>query len=112
MSKVLPVFLCQLRPLRAAMLDEGPTPREQEAVEKHFAYLQDLAGRGVVLVAGRTLTRGADAFGICVLRADSEDTARAIVEADPAVKAGVMSARLYPFHVALLGRATPESWVA
>jgi len=111
-SPALPTFVYQLRPARPAMLDEGPTEREQEVVEKHFAYLQDLTERGVLLLAGRTLARGADAFGICVLRADGEETARAIMENDPAVKHGVMTARLFPFRIALLARATPGSWTA
>ncbi len=112
MAATLPTFLYQLRPLRPAMLDEGPTDAEQESLAKHFAYLEDLTQRGVVLMAGRTLSHGADTFGIVVLRADGEETARAIVEGDPAVKGGVMTARLHRFRVALLAKTKPEGWTA
>jgi uncharacterized protein YciI len=94
-------FLYQLRPTRPAMLVEGLTEREESIVGEHFAYLQGLVSEGVVLMAGRTQTTGEDTFGIVVYRSESEKAARGIMEADPAVANGVMTARLYPFGVAL-----------
>jgi uncharacterized protein len=41
-------------------------------------------------------------FGIIVFEAQDEVAARAFVDADPAVSAGVMGAEFYPFRVALL----------
>jgi len=43
-------------PTRPAMLTEGPTPEEREAVAAHLAYLERLAAAGVVLLFGRTQT--------------------------------------------------------
>ena len=39
-------------------------------------------------------------FGITIFEAPDEVTARAVMQTDPAVSAGVMSAELYPYAVA------------
>jgi uncharacterized protein YciI len=91
-----------IQPTRAAMLADGPTEAEAATVAAHFDYLERLTGRGVVILAGRTLTTGADSFGIIVFKAADEAGAREIVEDDPAVRGGVMRATLYPYRIALL----------
>jgi uncharacterized protein len=97
-------YLYRIQPTRLAMLAEGPTPQEDAAVDRHFNYLQELALQGVVSLAGRTLNTGSDSFGIVIFNAENDDLARAIMENDPAVQAGVMSARLYPFRISLSAR--------
>lgn len=104
----MPQFAYRLHPVRLAMLADGPTPDEERIVGEHFTYLQDLTGRGVVRMAGRTLTNGPETFGICVLEAEDERAALAVVENDPAVKHGVMTAELYPFRIALWGEAPAD----
>jgi len=104
----VPQFAYRLRPARPDMLAVGPTPDEERVVGEHFAYLQDLTRRGVVKLAGRTLTTGPETFGICVLEAADEKAARAFMAGDPAVKQGVMTAELFPFRIALWGSA-PEA---
>ncbi|MFZ0796287.1 MAG: YciI family protein [Terriglobales bacterium] len=86
------------------MLRTGPTGSEQAVVTEHFAYLQDLAAQGVIILVGRTLNTDENAMGLAVFRAESEDTARQIMNSDPAVKKGVMTATLYPFKVVLRGK--------
>jgi uncharacterized protein YciI len=100
-------FLYTTHPTRVEMLTHGPTPEEDETVGRHADYLKDLAERGVVLLAGRTQTRDAQTFGIVILRAESEDAARAVMERDPAVAGRVMRATLYPYRIAVLGRLDP-----
>ena len=104
----MPQFLYRLQPTRLEMLTAGPTPQEAETVGRHFAYLQDLAAKGIVLMAGRTLNEDAETFGLCVLQVEDETAARRIMEADPAVREGVMSARLFPYRVAL--KAEDRFW--
>ena len=104
----MPTFLYYLQPTRAAMLTEGPTPEEKDAVSRHFAHLKALTEQGIVLLAGRTQTTGPETFGIVVFRAEEENDARALMESDPAVIDGVMRATLSPFGVALL--AAPNAW--
>ena len=95
-------YLYRIQPTRPAMLREGTTPQEAEIVGEHFDYLRDLTARGVVLLAGRTLNTDDSSFGIVIFEAESEAVARAVVESDPAVRAGVMRAELFPYRIALL----------
>ena len=101
-------YLYRIQPTRPAMLSEGPTPEEAAAVGAHFGYLQDLVDTGKVLMAGRTLTTDERSFGIVVFEASSEEAAQALVEADPAVKAEVMRAELFPYRVALWSKFGPS----
>jgi uncharacterized protein YciI len=97
------LFLYKIQPVRPEMLSAGPTPEEEEAVSRHFDYLQGLTEAGVVLLAGRTLNTDPSSFGIVIFRAGSEEAARQIVADDPAVKQRIMRAELYPYRIALLG---------
>ena len=100
-------FLYRLQVTRPAMVTEGPTTAEARVLGDHFAYLRDLTLAGVVLLAGRTLTTDPLPFGLVIFFADSEPEARRIMEADPAVKGGVMRAELFPYRIALLGQSEP-----
>lgn len=80
------------------MLAEGLTDHELAVVETHSQYLRDLAGRGAVLVYGRTQTSDERTFGIVVFEAPDENAARTIMQNDPAVRDGVMTAELFPFR--------------
>ena len=84
------------------MLQEGPTDQEADIVPRHFDYLQRLTEQGVMILVGRTLTTDESSFGICIFEAVSEEEARLIVDGDPAVGEGVMSAELFPFRIALV----------
>ncbi|MGA2236275.1 MAG: YciI family protein [Terriglobales bacterium] len=69
-----------------------------------FAYLQDLNAQGVIILVGRTLNTDENTMGLTIFRAESEDAARQIMNRDPAVKKGVMTATLHPFRVVLQGK--------
>jgi len=97
-------FLYILRLVRGDMLSIGPTAEEQAVVAEHFAYLQDLNAKGVIILVGRTLTTDEHTMGLAVFRAESEEAARKIMNGDPAVTNGVMSATLFPFKVVLHGK--------
>ncbi|MBC8277221.1 MAG: hypothetical protein H8E46_03255 [FCB group bacterium] len=90
-------FLYQTIPLRKNFAFDM-TDAEQEIIEEHFQYLKKLTSDSIVYLAG-PVTDGS--FGIVVFDAESKDFARAIMENDPAVKGGVMGAKLYPFRVSL-----------
>jgi len=87
---------------RPEILTEGPTPDESSALDEHFAYASDLTTRGIVQMAGRTLTTGETGFGIIIFTAESEEEAVQIMNNDPAVVHHVMRAELFPFRIALL----------
>ncbi len=86
------------------MLRSGPTEQEAAAVAEHFAYLQDLTAKGVIILVGRTQTTDENTMGLAIFRAESEAAARQIMNGDPVVKKGVMTATLYPFKVVLQGK--------
>lgn len=95
-------WLYLLRPVRAEM-NIDPTPEETDAVERHFQRLKAMLADGRLVLAGRTLEDVP--FGIVIFEAETEDEARAIMEGDPAVREGVMTATLHPYRVALMRRA-------
>ena len=97
-------FLYRLTPARVEMVTVGPTPEEAALVGEHFAYLESLTERGVMILVGRTQDNSPDTIGLAIFQAASDEDARAIMENDPAVKNGVMLARLFPFKIALHGQ--------
>jgi uncharacterized protein len=99
----MPEFLYRIQPTRPAMLTEGPTPEEREALAAHLAYLERLAAVGVVLLFGRTQTTDAATFGIVIFRAGSPDEAQQVMIDDPAVRAHMMRAEVFPFRVVGVG---------
>jgi uncharacterized protein YciI len=104
----LPEFLCRLRATRTEMLVRS-TPEEDRLVAEHFEYLRDLAERGIVLLAGRTLNTDASSFGIVVYAANSDSHAQSLVDADPAIRAGLFEAELFPYRLALVSESLLES---
>jgi uncharacterized protein len=79
------------------------TERDTAAVGRHFRRLQQLHREGKVILAGKTLDDADESqFGLVIFEADSEEEARRIMEEDDAVRAGIMTARLFPFRVALV----------
>jgi len=85
------------------MLTAGPTPEEDAIVGAHFEYLKELAEKGTVLLVGRTQNNDGSTFGLCIFEAGSEEEARGIMNQDPAVARGVMSAQLFPYRIAIKG---------
>jgi uncharacterized protein YciI len=48
-------FIYVIRAKRFEMLRSGPTAEEARVLQEHSDYLKDLADRGIVVLAGRTL---------------------------------------------------------
>jgi uncharacterized protein YciI len=94
-------FIYILRVTRPGMLTEGPTDEEAAAVGRHFHYLKELTEQRILLMAGRMQTTDQNTRGYVVLQAPDEKSARDLMEGDPAVEEGVMTAELFPFKVAL-----------
>jgi uncharacterized protein YciI len=92
-------FICFIEPARQGMVEQ-PTDAEAAAVEAHFQYLQSLTEQGTVVLAGRTTEP--PHVGIVIFRAADRAEAEAIMNGDPAVRAGVFAPRLQPFRIALV----------
>jgi uncharacterized protein len=100
-------FLYRIKPVRLAMLAEGPTDKEVAIIGEHFTHLERLVTKGVVFMAGRTLNTDDSSFGIVMFMAASEVEALALMNGDPAVKQGLMKAELFPFTVAVWSSKRP-----
>lgn len=101
-------FLYLIRPTRHDMLRSGLNEVESAAMAAHFAYLQAAEHDGRLILAG--CTQGVDerGFGIAIYTAADEAAAQAFADQDPAVAAGVVSAEVYPYRVALFSAANLE----
>jgi uncharacterized protein len=81
--------------------DANWTKDDKMALDRHFARFQHSIQTGELILAGRTSEPGDKIFGIAIFEAKDEAAARAFMESDPAVVAGLMTAELRPFTVAL-----------
>ena len=83
--------------------DKNWTEADNQAVQRHFARLQQLQKDGKLILAGRTLVK--ESMGFVILEVESEAEARRVMDEDDAVKAGIMSAEVLPFQTALIRSA-------
>ena len=81
--------------------DAAWTEADKAAVSQHFQRLQQAAAAGHVILAGRTTEPGDKTFGLVIFEAVDDAAAQQFMESDPAVVAGVMTATLHPYAVAL-----------
>jgi uncharacterized protein len=81
--------------------DAAWTKEDEMALSRHFARFQHAIETRELILAGRTREPGNKTFGIAIFEAKDEDAARKFMESDPAVVAGLMTADLHPFAVAL-----------
>lgn len=84
--------------------DKTWTEQDKAAVQRHFNRFKEAITSGQLILAGRTPEPGDKSFGIAIFEASDEPTARKFMETDPAVVAGVMTAELHPFMIALQRR--------
>jgi uncharacterized protein len=76
--------------------------KEDEAVlARHLARFKEAVKTGQLILAGRTPEPANKTFGIAIFEATDEAAARAFMEGDPAVAAGLMTAELHPFTIVL-----------
>lgn len=78
------------------------TDADKAAVSRHFERLSRATQEGQVILAGRTTEPNDRTFGLVIFEAENAEAARAFMESDPTVAAGVMTAVLHPYSVALL----------
>lgn len=86
------------------LLREGPawtadmTPELADLQAQHVAYTRSLVASGAALAAGPVMD-GSNLHGVSIMLTATLDEARALAEADPAVRAGHFSAELHPWIV-------------
>ncbi len=101
------VFMYTLTLLYPEVKTKGPTPAQAAIVDRHWAHLQELLANGQLIFAGRTLSVEEDGFASVILRANSEEDARAVMERDPGVREGLFRGHLFPYQVLLVGPWSP-----
>jgi uncharacterized protein len=94
-------FIYILRLVPRLHSDAAWTKEDKMALDRHFTRFKLAIDKGELILAGRTKEPGDKTFGIAVFEAADEAAARAFMESDPAVVAGLMTAELHPFAVAL-----------
>lgn len=77
----------------------GTKEEQQKVQEGHMANIRKMAATGKLIVAG-PITDGGDLRGIFIFKAASPDEVRAMVEEDPAIKAGRLIYELHPWFAA------------
>jgi uncharacterized protein YciI len=96
-----PQFIYVLRLPGRLHVQGAWTDKDNAAVAAHFRRLAQATEAGQVVLAGRSSEPLDKTFGIVIFEADNEEAARAFMNADPAVEAGVMTATLHPYSIAL-----------
>ena len=82
------------------MVTDGPNEDEAAVLAEHFNYLVNLASEGKLSLVGRTANNDETTFGLALINSPDEAEARHIMDNDPAISAGIMTAELFPFRVA------------
>ena len=93
-----PHFLIVYNPPRPTFAEDA-SEAEAAVIGEHFDYLKRLLADGQLVMAGRTEDAS---MGLAVFEADDRASAETVMASDPAVEAGVFSARLYEYRLALL----------
>jgi uncharacterized protein len=75
--------------------------------EEHMANILKMGAEGKLVIAGPFMDNG-DLRGLYVFRAASAEEAKALVESDPAVKAGRLRFELHPWFAAKNITVTPR----
>ena len=94
-------FIYVLRLVPRLHSDSAWTKDDNAAIARHLARFKQAIETGELILAGRTQEPGDKTFGIAIFQAKDEAAARRFMESDPAVVAGLMTAELHPFAVAL-----------
>ena len=94
-------FIYVLRPVPRLYDDAAWTKEDTMALDRHFNRFKHAIDTGELILAGRTREPGAKTFGIAIFQAKDEAAAEEFMKSDPAVVAGLMTAELHPFAVAL-----------
>ena len=79
---------------------ETMTDEEKQVWGTHFERLKRLLADGTLILAGPTL--GPINTGICVFEAPDEESARKLMNEDPAISSGIATGELRPFVASLL----------
>lgn len=103
----MPYFIYQLSLTPHYRIESNWTEETREIISDHFNHLKRNCDNGKVLLAGRSDLdiSNPENFGICIFKAESPAEAQQFMDSDPTVVHGVMTAKMFPFSLAMLGSA-------
>ena len=87
------------------------TDETNATVGAHWNYLVELHSKGIVEVVGRTNYEPGNPglMGLSVFKADSLQEAEGIMNNDPCIVNGVMTAQLHPFNLFMVPGAMVQN---
>lgn len=97
-------FLIILKPVPRLHDENAWTKEDNAAVGAHFNRLEAAVAGGKVILAGRTTEPLDRTIGLIIFSAPDEAAAREFMNTDPCVAAGVMTATLHPYGLALMAK--------
>jgi uncharacterized protein YciI len=83
--------------------DPSKPAHEQEFFRDHSSNLKRLRDAGALVIGARYSDKG-----LVVLAAQDEASARAMMDEDPSIKAGVFKYQIHPFNVFYGGTVSPR----
>ncbi len=95
-------FIYVLKPKPYYQVEANWTEKEEATIDRHFKYLQNLLAKGQLILAGKTGGLDEHTFGIVIFEAASTGEAEKIMQNDPGVAEGIMTAVLFPYRVAIM----------
>ena len=99
----MPHFIYKLKLVDQFQKKENWTNETKAIIAEHFNHLMQLKAEKTVLFAGKTNydVDHPENEGIVIFEEENADTAKKIMLNDPAIRKGVMTAKLHPFHLAI-----------
>ncbi|MBS1856052.1 MAG: hypothetical protein JST11_11850 [Acidobacteria bacterium] len=91
-------FLLRLDPTRPGFTLQNMTPEEVRLGGQHVQYLKSLFDSGKLSLAGQVFD-AKGLWGMVIVNAPDEQTARALLEGDPSVKAKMFRGEVMPLRV-------------
>ena len=97
-------FMYVLQLLPHYQVQSNWTAATNEILGEHWNYLVGLHEKGVMKLVGKTdyELNHPENHGYAIFEASSVEEATEIMNNDPCVKKGVMTAKVHPFRIALL----------
>ena len=97
----MPYFIYKTTPKQPEIYPDQLQAHERHIYERHLSYLRSLLNQNSLILAGNVhLSHGEE--GYVILQAESEQQARRLMDADPAVHSRLVEAELFPMELDLV----------
>jgi uncharacterized protein YciI len=93
-------FLLRIEPTRAGFTLQNMTPEEGRLAAQHIQYLKSLLDSGKLSLAAQAFDPKSF-WGIVIVDAPDRETARALLDADPMIKANMFRGEVIPVRVVM-----------